>query len=70
MFKEYDVVYLKNEMPSIPLPSGAKGAVLIVHQSAPAAYEVEFVDERGKSLGTYTVDETNLGLCERSSRGC
>jgi len=28
--------------------------------STPQAYEVEFVDDAGRSLGTYTIEEANL----------
>ena len=60
MLKEYAVVRLKKAEPTIPIPSGAKGAVLLVYDSSPPVYEVEFVDDAGKSLGTYTVEEKNL----------
>jgi hypothetical protein len=60
MLKEYAVVRLKEPDPSIPIPPGAKGAVLIVYDSSPPAYEVEFVDDAGKSLGAYTVGEKHL----------
>lgn len=60
MFQEYAVVRLKNALSSVPLPVGTKGAVLIVHTSDPPAYEVEFVDHRGESLGTYTIRDEDL----------
>ena len=60
MLKEYAVVRLKQADARIPVPEGTKGTVLIVHAFNPPAYEVEFVDDVGKSLGTYTVEESNL----------
>lgn len=60
MLKEYTVVRLKRADAKIPVPLGSKGAVLIVHPSTSPAYEVEFIDDSGKSLGTYTVEEVNL----------
>jgi len=60
MLKEYAVVLLKRPTLAIPLPSGTKGTILIVHSSVPSAFEVEFVDREGKSLGTYTVEEDDL----------
>jgi hypothetical protein len=60
MLQEYDIVCLKRTVSSIPLPPATKGTVLIVYPSNPPAYEVEFVDVTGKSLGTYTVEEDNL----------
>jgi hypothetical protein len=60
MIQEYAVVRLKRDVPTIPLRVGTKGAILIVHPCSPPAYEVEFVDDAGKSLGTYTVEEIYL----------
>ena len=60
MLSGYSVVRLKQLEAMIPVPVGSKGAVLIVHSSNPQAYEVEFVDDSGKSLGTFTVEEKNL----------
>jgi len=60
MFREYDVVLLKQMTPAIPLRSGSKGTVLVVYPDDPAAYEVEFMDDAGKSLGTYAVKATDL----------
>ena len=60
MFNEYQLVYLKNRVASIPLPLSAKGTILLVHPTNPLAYEVEFVGEFGKSEGTYTVQENDL----------
>ena len=55
--QEYEVVFLKRAVPAIPF---ARGAVVFVHRSIPPAYEVEFVDEAGKTLGVYTVEESDL----------
>lgn len=60
MLQEYAVVRLKRAVDSVPVQPGTTGAVLIVYDSDPAAYEVEFVDETGESLGTHTVLEANL----------
>jgi hypothetical protein len=62
MFNEYDVIRLNANAKSIPLPAGTEGTVLLVFQDTPMAYEVEFVDENGESLGTYTVRENDLSL--------
>jgi hypothetical protein len=64
MLQEYDVVLLKHPTPTIPLPAGTKGAVLIVYSASPPAYEVEFIDNAGVSLGTFTAQETDLELVE------
>jgi hypothetical protein len=60
MFQEYDVVRLKAVTLTIPLPSGTEGTVLIVFQSDPMAYLVEFVDLDGETLGIYTAEEKDL----------
>jgi hypothetical protein len=65
MLKEYDVVRLTQVPASIPLKKGAEGTVLLVHESEPRKYEVEFMGRDGKSLGTFTVDEENLQLLMR-----
>jgi len=65
MLQEYEVVSLRRVVPSIPVPPGVKGTVLIVYDSNPSAYEVEFMDESGKSLGTYTVEEADLDATGR-----
>jgi hypothetical protein len=60
MFQEYEVVRLKDNQSSISVPIGSRGTVLIVHQTERPAYEVEFVDEHGVSLGVYTVQDADL----------
>jgi hypothetical protein len=60
MIEEYAVVRLKRVVPTIPLPVGTMGTILIVYACDPPAYEVEFDTDAGKSLGTYTVDEADL----------
>jgi uncharacterized protein DUF4926 len=60
--QEYDVVTLKYATPTIPISPGTRGVVLILYPAHPPAYEVEFVDSKGESLGTYTVDEAQLEL--------
>jgi hypothetical protein len=64
MLQEYDAVLLKQTTPAIPLRSGTKGTVLMVFPDDPPACEVEFVDDAGNSLGTYTVKATDLCLAE------
>jgi len=62
MLNEYDVVRLKRSSPAVPLPPGTKGAVVHVYPADPPGYEVEFVDEAGKTLGVYTVPGADLEL--------
>ncbi len=58
MFSEYDVVRLKRAKASVP--AGTTGAVMMVYDSTPQAYEVEFVDSDGVTLGVLTAQEDDL----------
>ena len=69
MFQEYAVIRLKNIVPTLPIPVGSKGAILIVHERVPLAYEVEFVDQQGKSLGIHTVRDADLIADDPKKRG-
>lgn len=60
MLHEYDVVKLKRALPDHGLSVGANGAVLIVHQADPPAYEVEFCDDNGKTLALLTLRDADL----------
>ncbi len=60
MLSEYDVVRLRSASPGIAVPSGTRGTVLIVYADNPPAYEVEFVDNDGTSLGTFTMKQSDL----------
>ncbi len=54
MLKEYDVVCAKYEL-SATVPKGARGVILYVYGQPSLAYEVEFLDAVGKTLGVLTV---------------
>ena len=60
MFKEYDVVKLREARAAEGLAAGALGAVLIVHEANPPAYEVEFVDADGFTIALLTLMEAEL----------
>jgi hypothetical protein len=60
MFKEYDVVRLREPRVAEGLAAGALGAVLIVHDATPPAYEVEFVDVHGFTIALLTLTEAEL----------
>ena len=66
MLSEYDVVSLRSGSNTIGVPVGTRGTVLIVYPDAPPAYEVEFVDDAGNSLGTFTMQERDLAGCGKS----
>ena len=73
MFAEHDVVRLKHGVaaegsqgwPGVSataLESGALGTVVAVYENGPAdrAYEVEFVDSDGTTLGLLTLTEADI----------
>ncbi len=57
MFKEYDTFLLKQPIQHLTIPVGSKGVVLIVHKATPPAYEVEFADSEGRTLGIVTLTD-------------
>jgi hypothetical protein len=63
MFKEYDVVVLKREVPGMRVPASTSGTIVHVHDTnPPGAYEVEFFDKAGNSIWVNTVTGDNLEL--------
>ncbi len=60
MLKEYDIVRLRSRLPDTEIAVGAKGVVLIVYNGKKRAYEVEFVDMDGNSLGIFTTDDNYI----------
>ena len=60
MLLEYDVVRLRSASNALSVPVGSRGTVLIVYLDTPPAYEVEFVDDAGESLGIFTLHESDL----------
>jgi hypothetical protein len=53
---------------TVPLRAGTVGVILMIHSSQPPVYEVEFVDETGISLGTYTVEGEDIDVPRPSVR--
>lgn len=59
-FVEHTLVILKRPLPSIGLAAGTFGVVVHVYAEG-KAYEVEFLNADGNSLGLVTVDAADLG---------
>jgi len=57
--QEYDVVRLRRPSPEHQLAEGAVGAIVLVFED-PRAYEVEFCDNDGVTLGLVTLNEDDL----------
>jgi hypothetical protein len=60
MLKEYDSVRLRKPLLDNNIPVGSKGVVLLVYTNPRLAYEVEFFDPSGRSLGNFTMEEDHL----------
>ncbi len=62
MFQEYDVVRLKNPKSSLDVSVSDKGTILMVFDepNLPRAYEVEFVDEAGRTIALATVFDDEI----------
>jgi hypothetical protein len=58
MFDEFEVVSLKRPIRS--LDAGAIGAIVMVYDSVPPAYEVEFADSNGVTLELLTLHDDDL----------
>lgn len=50
MIDEYASVKLKKPIPYCDIPVGSRGVVVMVHDASPPGYEVEFMDDSGKTL--------------------
>ena len=58
MFSEYDVVKLKQSKGD--LPAGAMGAIVMVYDSVPRGYDVEFTTAEGITLALLTLSDDDL----------
>jgi hypothetical protein len=58
--KVYDAIGLQRPLKEVDIPVGSHGVVLMVFETPTLAYEVEFVDCGGNSLGTSTVTEDQI----------
>ena len=65
MLQEYDVVRLRLTLADGNVPLGSTGTILIVYDHPVRAYEVEFMDNFGRSLGTFTTDDDHLEKWQR-----
>ncbi|EIE01341.1 DUF4926 domain-containing protein [Leptospira licerasiae] len=57
-YKEHEIVKLKRNIDSIP--AGAVGTIVFVYHDPRVAYEIEFLDNNGNTLGILTVEEENI----------
>ena len=59
MFQEYDVVIATRQLHE-KVPCETKGTILMVYNSNPVQYEVEFVDNEGQTLAIITLVESDI----------
>ncbi len=69
MFNEYDVVRLRQDMPSLGLTTQQVGTIVIVYEGGllpvgqlSPAYEVEFSDAKGATIALLTVNAEDIEL--------
>lgn len=67
MIEELACVRLKRSIAPYPIPVGTTGAVVMVHDAEPPAFEVEFFDDENNTLEdprtgdcTFTLTEEDL----------
>ncbi len=68
MLNEYDCVRLVKPLVGEQVPVGSKGVILMVHCEPRLAYEVEFFDEAGKTIGaslSFTVEPDQIETIEK-----
>ena len=58
--QELDVVELTEDLPEFGLKKGEIGAVVVAFDNPDEAYDLEFVDESGKSRFAYAVKPNQI----------
>lgn len=67
MYAEHTPVTVNIALAALKLEAGAVGVVVHVHRSG-LAYEVEFMDTSGRTVGVATVDATDLRVLDAGLR--
>jgi hypothetical protein len=60
----YDMVRLVRDMPELGLRKGMTGAILLTFRDPHEAYEVEFVDEGGRTIALATLTPDLIEVVE------
>jgi hypothetical protein len=60
MLSEYDSVVLVQPLNNEQVPLHSKGVILMVYTDPWLAYEVEFFDDSGESIGNFTVEDGDV----------
>lgn len=69
MMEELSSVRLKKSIPNREIAVGTRGAIVMIHQTNPPVYEVEFFDDQGNTLEdsktgefTFTLEEEYIEI--------
>ncbi len=65
MYQEYDVIRTVGKL-SLDIPKGTIGTILIVYDTLPKRYEVEFVDSNLEHIQVLTVNERDIELVKKT----
>lgn len=63
----FDVVFLKENLSGINLPSGTVGTVIYVYKPK-KVFEVDFINKEGFSIASVTVERSQIDLIEEYQR--
>lgn len=55
MLKENDVIKVNKDIQGTPIKKGQTGTIVMVHTHPSVAYEVEFLDSEGYTIGVATI---------------
>jgi hypothetical protein len=66
--QELDVVELTEDLPEFGLKKGEIGAVVVAFDQPDEAYDLEFVDESGKSRFAYAVKPRQIKSVDETAR--
>ncbi len=61
-FKEYDIYALSRPISDLDIPVGHIGTILMIHNSAPIVYKVEFSDKNGYTLAQIPLTEDYMRI--------
>src|ERR671926_1419177 len=66
--QELDVVELTEDLPEFGLKKGEIGAVVVAFDNPDEAYDLEFVDESGKSRFAYAVKPSQIRSADETAK--
>jgi uncharacterized protein DUF4926 len=67
VFHQFDVVFIRHDIPESGISAGTAATILDVYKSPKLAYEVEIADEYGRTLFTGAIEAEMLSDVRHSS---